>query len=181
MKVNAITRRARPVFHTLLSGREVWNAVGFTAEAAIFHAVHARIPQVKAVHLPAGGCGFYEAVVQVENARPKLGPDVIDATFQAFRSLQRVVVVDTDVDIFDAVDVDWAITTRFDADTDLVVRRGAEGHILNPMVTLDPDGKGGKVTKVGIDAMVPHERRGETFERVKFKDVDLKDYDIRYS
>ncbi len=179
MKVNAITRRKQPVFHTVLSGREVWNAVGFTAEAAIFHAVHARIPQVKAVHLPAGGCGFYEAVVQVENARPGLGPEVIDATFQAFRSLQRVVVVDTDVDIFDAVDVDWAITTRFDAETDLVLRRGAEGHILNPMVTIDPDGKSGKVTKVGIDAMVPHGRRGETFERVKFKEVDLRDYDIR--
>jgi len=181
MKVNAITRRKDPVFHTLLSGREVWNAVGFTAEAAIFRAVQARIPQVKAVHLPAGGCGFYEAVVQVENTRAGLGPEVIDATFQAFRSLQRVVVVDTDVDIFDAVDVDWALTTRFDPDTDLVVRRGAEGHILNPMVTLDADGKGGKITKIGIDAMVPYARRGETFERVKFKAVDLKNYDIRYA
>ena len=178
MKVNAITRRRAPVLHTVLSGREVWNAVGFTAEAAIFHAVTTRIPQVKAVHLPPGGCGFYEAVVQVQNARPGLGPEVIDATFRAFGSLNRVVVVDTDVDIFDPVDVDWAITTRFNADTDLVLLRGAEGHILNPMVTVDPDGKGGKITKIGIDAMVPYHRRGETFERVRFKQVDLKDYDI---
>jgi 2,5-furandicarboxylate decarboxylase 1 len=178
MQVNAITRRENPVFHTVLSGLEVWNAVGFTAEAAIFRAVNARIPEVRAVHLPAGGCGFYEAVVQVENTRPGLGREVIDATLEAFKSLQRVVVVDTDVDLFDAVDVDWAITTRFDARTDLVVRPGAEGHILNPMVEIDPDGKGGKVTKIGIDAMVPFERRGETFERVKFQDVDLKNYDI---
>jgi 2,5-furandicarboxylate decarboxylase 1 len=179
MKVNAVTRRQAPVWHTLLSGREVWNAVGFTAEAAILHAVKTRIPQVRAVHLPPGGCGFYEAVVQAENTRPGLGPDVIDATFRAFGSLQRVVVVDTDVDIFDPVDVDWAITTRFNADTDLVLLRGAEGHILNPMVTTDPDGKGGKVTKVGIDAMVPHGEQNGKFARVRFKQVELKNYDIR--
>jgi len=178
MKVNAITRREDPVLHTVLSGREVWNAVGFTAEAAIFYAVRAQVPEVRAVHLPAGGCGFYAAVVQVENTRRGLGPDVIHATFKAFTSLQRVVVVDTDVDIFDASDVDWAITTRFNADTDLVLLRGAEGHILNPIVTIDPDGKGGKVTKVGIDAMVPFDQQNEKFERVKFKPVDLKNYDI---
>jgi 2,5-furandicarboxylate decarboxylase 1 len=178
MKVNAITRREKPVFHTVLSGREVWNAVGFTAEAAIYHAVSARIPQVKAVHLPPGGCGFYAAVVQAENTRPGLGPDVIDATFRAFRSLQRVVVVDTDVDIFDPVDVEWAMTTRFDAEKDLVLLHGAEGHILNPIVAVDPDGKRGKVTKIGIDALVPFDRRNETFERVQFKSVDLKHYDI---
>ncbi len=181
MKVNAITRRNDPVFHTLLSGREVWNAVGFTAEAAIYHAVSSAIPQVRAVHLPPGGCGFYQAVVQVENSRRGLGAAVIEATFKAFRSLQRVVVVDTDVDIFDAVDVDWAITTRFDADTDLVLLPDSDGHILNPIVRIDPDGKGGKITKVGIDAMVPYDRRDEAFERVRFMEVDLKDHDIRDS
>jgi 2,5-furandicarboxylate decarboxylase 1 len=180
MKVNAITRRERPVFHTILSGQEVWNAVGFTAEAAIFHAVKTRIPEVRAVFLPPGGCGFYEAVVQVENTRAGIGQDVIRETFRAFRSLQRVIAVDTDVDIFNPVDVDWAVTTRFNPDTDLIVLRGEDGHILNPMVTMNPDGKGGKVTKVGMDAMVPYNQKGETFERVKFREVDLKRYDIKY-
>ena len=180
MRVNAITRREKPVFHTILSGQEVWNAVGFTAEAAIFNAVRTRIPQVKAVFLPPGGCGFYEAVVQVENTRPGIGQDVIRETFRAFRSLQRVIAVDTDVDIFSPVDVDWAVTTRFNADADLIVLRGEEGHILNPMVSMNPDGKGGTVTKIGMDAMVPYDRKGETFERVQFREVDLKRYDIKY-
>lgn len=180
MKVNAITRREKPVFHTILSGQEVWNAVGFTAEAAIFHAVNAKIPEVKAVFLPPGGCGFYEAVVQVENTRARIGQDVIRETFRAFRSLQRVIAVDTDVDIFNPVDVDWAVTTRFNADTDLMVLPGEEGHILNPMVTLNPDGKGGTITKVGMDAMVPFDQKGGKFERVQFQEVDLKRYDIKY-
>lgn len=180
MKVKAITRRGKPVFHTILSGQEVWNAVGLTAEAAIFRGVKTTIAEIRGVFLPAGGCGFYEAVVQVENARPGIGRDVIRETFRAFRSLQRVIVVDTDVDIFDPVDVDWAVSTRFNPDVDLVVLPGEEGHILNPMVTMDPDGKGGKVTKIGMDALVPFDQKGEKFERVRFKQVDLGKYDIQY-
>lgn len=179
MKVKAITRRKAPVFHTVLSGVEVWNAVGFTAEAAIFSAVRAKIPELCAVYLPPGGCGFYEAVVQVKNTRPGIAHEVIRETFNAFRSLQRVVVVDTDVDLFDAVDVDWAITTRFNADTGLLVLPNEEGHILNPVVTMNPDGKGGTVTKIGIDALVPFHEDRTKFERVEFKSVDLAKYDIR--
>lgn len=178
MRVKAITRRRNPVFHTILSGKEVWNAVGFTAEAAIYSAVKAKIPEVRAVYLPPGGCGFYEAVVQVENTRAGLGREVIEATFASFRSLQRVVVIDTDVDIFDPVDVEWAITTRFDPDSDLVILPNQEGHILNPVVHVDADGKGGTVTKIGMNAMAPFQG-GEKFERVKFQEVDLADYDIK--
>jgi 2,5-furandicarboxylate decarboxylase 1 len=177
MRVKAITRRRAPVFHTVLSGREVWNAVGFTAEAAIFAALRERIPEVRAVHLPPGGCGFYAAVVQVENTRPGLGPEVIRGAFAAFRSLQRVTVVDTDVDLFDAVDVEWATTTRFDPGKDLLILPDQEGHILNPVVRVDADGKGGRITKVGIDAMAPFDG-GFAFRRVRFADVDLGRHDI---
>ena len=178
MRVKAITRRRNPVFHTILSGKEVWNAVGFTAEAAIYSAVKAKIPEVRTVYLPPGGCGFYQAVVQVENTRTGLGREVIQATFGAFRSLQRVVVIDTDVDIFDAVDVEWAITTRFDPDSDLVILPHQDGHILNPVVHVNADGQGGTVTKVGMDAMAPFQG-GENFERVWFQQVDLADYEIK--
>lgn len=179
MQVKAITRRQAPVFHTLLSGQEVWNAVGFTAEAAIFQAVNRQIPEVRAVFLPPGGCGFYEAVVQVENTRPGIAHEVIRATFRAFRSLQRVIAVDPDVNIFDPIDVDWAVTTRFNADADLLVLPGEEGHILNPMVSINPDGKGGTVTKIGMDAMIPFaEKASGRFERVSFQAVDLGNYEI---
>jgi 2,5-furandicarboxylate decarboxylase 1 len=178
MRVKAITRRAEPVFHTVLSGMEVWNAVGFTAEAAIYHAVKRAIPELVAVYLPHGGCGFYEAVVQVRNTRKGIGKDAIRETFKAFRPLQRVVVVDTDVNLRDAVDVDWAITTRFNPDEDLMILPGEDGHILNPMVSINPDGKGGTVTKLGMDALVPFGAPRERFERVKFRDVDLSRYEI---
>lgn len=177
-RVTAITRREQPIFHTVISGMEVWNAVGFTAEAAIFHAVKREVPELVAVYLPHGGCGFYEAIVQVRNRRADVGKDAIRATFRAFKPLQRVIAVDTDVDLRDAVDVDWAITTRFNPDRDLLLLPNEDGHILNPMVTINPDGKGGTITKMGLDALVPFGSPRQCFERVRFRDVNLRHYEI---
>jgi 2,5-furandicarboxylate decarboxylase 1 len=177
MRVKAITHRKNPTFHSVLSGQEVWNAVGFTAEAKIFITVKKKISQLKAVYLNPGGCGFYGAVVQIEKDRKGLGKEAIAETFKAFGALQRVIVVDTDVNLYDPIEVNWAITTRFNPDTDMVVMENQWGHILNPMVKINPDGKGGTVTKIGIDATAPYPRT-KKFERVSFKEVNLKDYNI---
>jgi 2,5-furandicarboxylate decarboxylase 1 len=177
MQVKAITHRKSPVLHTVLSGPEVWNTVGLTAEAAIYRALKARHPEVTAVFLPPGGCGFYEAVIQVDAPAPGVGQQIIREAFAAFRSLQRVVVVDNDVNLFDPVDVDWAITTRFNADTGLLILPGEEGHILNPMVSIAENGKSGTVTKIGMDATVPPGDPAR-FERVRYQQVDLRDHDI---
>ncbi len=178
MNVKAITRRKEPVFHSLLSGQEVWNAVGFTAEAKIYSTVKNRIPQLTAVHLSPGGCGFYGAVLQVAKDSAAVGKAVIEEAFRAFDPLQWVIAVDKDVNIYDPVDVDWAVTTRFNPDRDLIILKDQVGHILNPMVTINPDGKGGTVSKMGIDATAPYPRTAR-FDRVSFKDVDLSNYDIR--
>ncbi len=171
MRVKAITHRKNPVFHSLLSGQEVWNAVGFTAEAKIFVTVQQKVPDLKAVYLPPGGCGFYGAVLQLIKSREGVQNDAIQEAFKAFPSLQWVVAVDEDVNIYDPVDVEWAITTRFNAKKGFLILKDQPGHILNPMV------EGGLVTKVGVDATAPFPRT-PAFERVKFKDVNLEDYVI---
>lgn len=178
MKVKAITHRKKPIFHTLLSGQEVWNSVGLTAEAKIFAQVKMRVPQLRAVYLTPGGCGFYGGVVQVEKDGKETGRAAIREAFRAFAPLQQVVAVDTDVDLRDPVDVDWAITTRFDANKNLIILRNEPGHILNPMVRINRSGTGGTVTKVGIDATAPYPRT-KRFERVEFKQVRLEKYVIR--
>jgi 2,5-furandicarboxylate decarboxylase 1 len=178
MKVKAITHRKKAIFHSLLSGQEVWNAVGFTAEAKIFATVKEKVPQLKAVYLTPGGCGFYGAVIQVEKDGKEVGRIAILETFKAFESLQQVVAVDMDVNLYDPIDVNWALTTRFNADIGLIILKDQQGHILNPMVRITPDGRGGTVTKVGLDATAPFPKTS-TFERVRFKEVDLKNYEIK--
>jgi 2,5-furandicarboxylate decarboxylase 1 len=171
MRVKAITHQRNPVFHSLLSGQEVWNAVGFTAEAKIFVTVKQSVPDLKAVYLPPGGCGFYGAVLQLIKSKEGVQNDAILEAFKAFPSLQWVVAVDEDVNIYDPVDVEWAITTRFNAKKGLMILKDQPGHILNPMV------EDGLVTKVGVDATAPFPQTS-AFERVKFKDVNLEDYVI---
>lgn len=178
MRVTAMTRRRNPVFHSLLSGQEVFNAAGLTAEAKIFTGVRKEIPQLRAVYLSPGGCGLYAAVLQVAKTRKGVGKEAIQEAFRVFPPLQRVVAVDTDVNLYDPVDVDWAMTTRFDPDTGLIVLKDQPGgHILNPIVRINKDGKGGTVTKVGIDATAPFPRPRK-FERVRFRDVNLEEYQI---
>ncbi|MEI7431283.1 MAG: UbiD family decarboxylase, partial [Betaproteobacteria bacterium] len=172
MKVKAITHRKNPVFHSLLSGQEVWNAVGLTAEAKIFSIVNKIVPDLKAVFLPPGGSGFYGAVIQLDKHKEGVQDTAIRETFKAFPSLQWVTAVDTDVNIYDPIDVEWAFTTRFDAKKGFIILPDQQGHILNPMV------KGGLVSKVGIDATAPFPRTS-AFERTQFKDVNLKDYIIK--
>ena len=171
MQVKAITHRKNPVFHTLLSGQEVWNAVGLTAEAKIFGTVNKIVPDLKAVFLPPGGSGFYGAVIQLDKQSEGIQNTAIRETFKAFPSLHWVTAVDTDVNIYDPIDVEWAFTTRFDAKKGFIILPDQEGHPLNPMV------KDGKITKVGIDATAPYPRT-DAFERTQFRAVNLKDYVI---
>ena len=177
MRILAVTHRSNPVFHSLLSGQEVWNAVGFTAEAKIFNVVRQKIHQLKAVYLDHGGCGFYGAVIQVDKNQAGIGKAAIKETFKAFEPLQRVVAVDKDVNLYDPNDVNWAITTRFNPDRDLILLPNQIGHILNPMVKINQDGKGGTVTKMGIDATAPYPMTAK-FRRVSFMEVNLQDYKI---
>jgi 2,5-furandicarboxylate decarboxylase 1 len=171
MRVKAITHQKNPIFHSLLSGQEVWNAVGFTAEAKIFVTVKQKVPDLKAVYLPPGGCGFYGPVLQLTKTSEGVQNEAIQEAFKAFPSLQWVVAVDDDVNIYDPIDVEWAITTRFNAKKGFMMLKDQPGHILNPMV------ENGLVTKVGVDATAPFPRTA-AFERVKFKEVNLKDYVI---
>jgi hypothetical protein len=45
------------------------------------------------------------------------------------------------------------------------------------MVKINPDGKGGTVTKMGIDATAPYPMT-DVFNRVSFMDVNLDHYEI---
>ena len=172
MRVKAITRQKNPVFHTLLSRQEVWNAVGFTGEAKIFVTVNKVVPDLKAVNLPPGGCGFCAAVIQLEKSKEGVQKEAILQALKAFPSLQSVVAVDTDVNIYEPIDVEWALTTPFNAKKGMIILKDQPGHILNPMVEDEV------VTKIGMDATAPYPRTAP-FERVKFKEVNLRDYKIK--
>jgi 2,5-furandicarboxylate decarboxylase 1 len=74
--------------------------------------------------------------------------------------IKHAVVVDDDVNVHDAQDIEWAIATRFQADNDLVIVPNL------PARSIDPSKKAGDfTTKAGLDATVPIAQR-ERFKRI---------------
>ncbi|MBR0319021.1 MAG: UbiD family decarboxylase [Spirochaetia bacterium] len=171
VEVLAVTNRKNPVMSTLLPGKEVWNSVGCTAEAAILAAVSKMVGGVKNVHLAHGNCGFFGCVLQMEPTRPGMGKNAIMAAFSAFPPMSMVTVVNSDVNIFDAEDVMRAITTRCNVAEDMVIIKHAACHELNPATDY------GVGTKFGFDCTVKPGQEARN-KKVAFMDVDLGKYDI---
>ncbi|MEM7117022.1 MAG: UbiD family decarboxylase [Chloroflexota bacterium] len=166
VRVKKITRRKKPVWQTILSGKEVFNSVGLLGEAAVYRLVSRQVRDVKAVYFSHGGCGFYHAIVQLKKSMEGTAKNAILATFAAFPSLKMVTAVDDDVDITNAEDVEWAMATRFRPETGIVQIPMARGHELNPSTDA------GLGMKIGFDATAPYPR-SQRFERVKMAEVNL--------
>jgi len=73
------------------------------------------------------------------------------------------VVVDSDIDVFNLSDVEWAIATRFQAGEDLLVIENVRGSTLDASANQET----GLTTKMGLDATRPLSKPKEKFERAK--------------
>ena len=83
-------------------------------------------------------------------------------------------LVDEDVDCFDIKDVMWAMTTRFQADVDLITIPGVRCHPLDPSndPAMSPSiSDHGIACKAIFDCTVPFNQK-DRFKRSSFKEVD---------
>jgi 2,5-furandicarboxylate decarboxylase 1 len=169
--VRAVHHRRAPVFQTIISGKEVFNSVGLLGEANVLNLLQRQVPGVRDVYFSHGGCGFYHAVVQIAQTRAGWSKQALLADFAAFPPLKMVTVVDDDVDIRDASDVEWAMATRLDPKSGIVVIDKAFGHGLNPSF---PDYLG---AKVGFDATRPYPHQ-YAHHRAALKQVSLEGVEL---
>lgn len=162
--VVGVTHREDYVYEALLSGgSEHKLLMGLPHEVLIWDAVSKVVPRVLAVNLTAGGCGWLHAVIAIEKQVDGDGKNALLAAFAAHPSLKHAVVVDPDIDVCDASDVEWAVATRFQASEDLVVINNARGSTLDSSANQET----GLTTKVGVDATRPSAKPKEKFERAK--------------
>ncbi|MCC7551817.1 MAG: UbiD family decarboxylase [Methanobacterium sp.] len=153
------------MYHAIMpAGFEHKLLQGLPQEPRIFNAVQNTVPTVKNVALTEGGCCWLHAAVSIQKQTQGDGKNVIMAALAAHPSLKHCVVVDDDVDIFDAEDIEYAMATRVKGDEDLLIVPGARGSSLDPCARPD-----GTTTKVGVDATKPLDKL-EKFERVSFSD-----------
>jgi 2,5-furandicarboxylate decarboxylase 1 len=76
----------------------------------------------------------------------------------SFTHVKKAIAVNTDVNVSDDQEVEWALTTRFQADKDLIIIQNLRGQPIDPS-----SGEGFRTTKIGIDATRP---KKEGFEKV---------------
>ncbi|MGC9356264.1 MAG: UbiD family decarboxylase [Anaerolineae bacterium] len=171
LEVTAICYRNAPIYQTIVPGAAEHIYLGnvLPREPLLLHFVRHVSKGVTDLHIPPYGNGFL-AVIQLDREHPGEPKNVALAAMMAHVNVKQVIVVDPDVDIYDAADVSWALINRVDWSRDFFTVPGAQGHEMDP--TADAQGVH---TKIGIDATYKPERR-EYGERIRYPEVDLGQY-----
>ena len=183
IKVKAVTHRVNPIMQTCIGpSEEHVSMAGIPTEASILDMVERAMPgRVQNVYAHSSGGGKFIAVIQFKKTVPSDEGRQRQAAllaFSAFPELKQVILVDDDVDIFDTNDVLWAMTTRMQADVDIVTIPGVRCHPLDP--SNDPACSWsirdhGIACKTIYDATVPFNQKAR-FQRAKFMEVDVKKF-----
>lgn len=175
IELTCMTSRKNPIFQTIVPATDEHLLLGgIPREGGILQLVKNAVPTTSAVHLTPGGTGRYHLVIQIDKKNEGEAKNAMFAAFGSSQEIKHVVVVDKDVDIFDPIEVNWAIATRCQADRDVFIVSGACGN------ELDPSTNNGLSAKMGIDATVPiKDKASDKFHRIQIpgeSKIDLDSY-----
>lgn len=162
IEVDLVSHRSDAIFHTIVGGGLEHLMLGaIPREATLLAHLKRSFPSVRDVHLSRGGVCRYHLVVQITKRQEGEAKNVMLGAFAGHYDVKQVIVVDEDVDIHDAAEVEWAVATRFQADRDLVVIPESQGS------NLDPSARNGVGAKMGLDATKPLAAEPMRFTRIR--------------
>jgi UbiD family decarboxylase len=186
VQVQRITHRRGALYQALLpGGLEHKLLMGMPREPTIYEEVNKTCECTDVVLTPGGGAWLH-AVIQIRKRHPDDGRCALEAAFRGHGSLKHAWVVDDDVDIHDPARVEWAVATRFQADSSLVVWLDQAGSSLDPSAR-HLRGLKSRSSKMGVDATIPwrkpsgelrSETERESFRRVDYPPVALEKYKV---
>jgi len=169
LRVTAITRRRDAIYHAILAGgTEDLNLVGVPVQAEVYKKVSAYVPKIVDIATPGYVFGCVIAIEKQNEDQPK---NALLAALAAYSWVKLAVIVDDDVDPFDAADVLWAIQTRCTPETGIYTIPRIPSYTREDVREVHRG-------KVGIDATVPLALK-DKFERRRFPGEDrvrLSDY-----
>src|ERR687892_275847 len=175
-ELNKIRFRNNAVYHDILPGfMEHRLLMGLPVEAKMFEAVKNVVPNTHNVYLTEGGSNWLDAVIQIHKSLEGEPKNAIIAAFASHPSLKMAVVVDDDIDPTNPAAVEYAISTRCQADKGVVIITNAKGSTLDP--SSDQDNL--VTTKVGVDATATLLKSKERFEIARIpgsNKIDLSEY-----
>jgi len=175
-ELDKIRFRNNAIFYDILPGfAEHRLLMGLPVEAKIFHAVKNVVPTTKSVYLTDGGSNWLDAVIQICKRLEGEPKNALLAAFASHPSLKIAIIVDDDIDPRDPRAVEYAISTRCQADRDLMIVHNAKGSSLDP----SSDQVNLVTTKMGIDATATLLKTKDRFEVARIpgqEKISLSDY-----
>lgn len=163
-ELERIRFRDSAIYHDILPGyAEHRLLMGLPVEAKMYDHIKNIVPTTQSVHLTDGGSNWLAAVIQIKKRLEGEPKNVLLAAFAAHPSLKMATVVDHDIDPADPVAVEYAVTTRCQADKGFIIIPNAKGSSLDP----SSDQANLLTTKVGIDATATLLKPKERFEIAK--------------
>ncbi len=173
--VKAITHRQGAIWHALLPGAlEHKLLMGMPREPTIYKKVN-EVARCLDVNISPGGCSWLHAIIQIDKRSEDDGKKAIQAAFAGHRSCKHVYVVDKDIDIYNPLEVEWAMATRFQGDLDLVIKAKEAGSSLDPSSERIENGTH-LTTKLGFDLTKPLVSQGKGFDKAIFPMVEITSY-----
>jgi 2,5-furandicarboxylate decarboxylase 1 len=145
--VKAITHRKDPIYHSIYAGgQEDLYLLGFPIEAEIYQHVKKFAPSgITGVSTTSFVFGCVIGLKKQTEEQPK---NVILSALASYSWIKTCIVVDEDVDIYDASDVLWAVQTRCCPDKDIVLIKGVSSYTREDVREVH-------IGKFGIDATKP--------------------------
>ena len=172
-EVKKITHRKDAIWQALLPGAlEHKILMGMPREPTIFNKVNETGVKCLDVNINPGGCSWLHAIIQIKKKSEEDGKKAIKGAFAGHRSCKHVFIVDKDIDIYNPLSVEWAMATRFQGDTRMIVKDKEPGSSLDP--SAEPETK--MTTKIGFDLTKPFLVKGKSFNIAEFPKVDINKY-----
>ena len=175
-EINKIWYRDDPIYYDILPGyTEHRLLMGLPIESKIFGYVKNTVPTTKSVYLTDGGSNWLNAVIQIKKRLEGEPKNAILTAFSAHPSLKIAIVVDDDINPEDPVEVEYAVSTRTQADKDIIIITNTKGSSLDP----SSDQINLLTTKLGIDATASLLKDKERFEIAKIpglEDIDINEF-----
>ena len=170
IEIDTITQRTRPIFHTIIGGGTEHILLGAVVREGSFLATLQRVfPNVLNVHLAPGGSGRYHLYVQIRKTHEGSAKNIMLNALSLHHDVKLVVVVDEDIDIYNPTEVEWAVSTRFQADEDLVTVSNTRAS------RMDPSTRNGIGARMGLDATKPLDAPPGRYTRIRVPGKDEVD------
>ncbi|MDY6863577.1 MAG: UbiD family decarboxylase, partial [Thermodesulfobacteriota bacterium] len=166
IKVELIAHQENPVYAVF----EPWSkddegAVTVSIGAEILKSMKATFPSVQDLRLVALGTTVIFSMKQRNHNEAR---SVLFWILSGNHYIKKAVAVDDDVDIYNLEEVEWALSSRFQAARDIIIMNELPGSPIDPSV-----GDYNITSKLGMDATKPLDQK-DRYEKIKVPEKSMK-------